>query len=76
WAPISPIPGTEVLPYWLGVWFGIHGTWQGIAAQIAAFVFVIGSYLLAERQHERTRHAVVAGAVPAPARRGETVPVG
>jgi high-affinity iron transporter len=56
WAPISPIPGAESLPYWLGVWFGVYGTWQGIAAQIAAFVFVIGSYVLAERQHQRTRH--------------------
>jgi high-affinity iron transporter len=55
WAPISPIPGAENLPYWLGVWFGVFGTWQGIAAQIAAFTFVIGSYILAERQHERSR---------------------
>jgi high-affinity iron transporter len=57
WAPISPIPGTESLPYWLGVWFGVYGTWQGIAAQIGAFVFVIGSYILAERQHERSRRS-------------------
>lgn len=74
WAPISPIPGTEGLPYWLGVWFGVHGTWQGIAAQLLAFAFVAGSYVLAERLHERSRQAVAAGAIPAVARRGEIAP--
>ncbi|MGH2615052.1 MAG: FTR1 family protein [Thermomicrobiales bacterium] len=58
WAPISPIGGMDGLPYWLGVWFGVYGTWQGIAAQIAAFAFVIGSYVLAERQHQRSRRSV------------------
>ena len=61
WAPITPIPGAERLPYWLGVWFGVYGTWQGLIAQVAAFTFVIGSYVLAERQQERVRR----GAAPA-----------
>ena len=34
WAPISPIPGAEALPYWLGVWFGVYGTWQGLARSL------------------------------------------
>jgi len=55
WAPITPIPGSERLPYWLGVWFGIHGTWQGLLAQVVAVAFVIGSYVVAERQHARSR---------------------
>jgi high-affinity iron transporter len=55
WAPISPMRGSEQLPYWLGVWFGVYGTWQGVAAQVAAFMFVIGSYVLAERQYDRAR---------------------
>ena len=55
WLPIAPIPGTESLPYWTGVWLGIHGTWQGIVAQLAAIAFVFGSYFLAERQHQRAR---------------------
>jgi high-affinity iron transporter len=55
WAPITPIPGSERLPYWLGVWFGIHGTWQGMLAQVVAVAFVIGSYVVAERQHVRSR---------------------
>jgi high-affinity iron transporter len=63
WAPISPIPGAERLPTWLGVWFGIHGTWQGALAQLVALAFVLGSYFLAERQHQRRR---VPAGQPAP----------
>ncbi len=58
WAPITPIPGTEGLPFWMGVWLGIHGTWQGITAQFIAVVFVFGSYFLAEHQHKRERRSV------------------
>lgn len=61
WAPISPIEGVEV-PYWLGVWFGVYATWQGIVMQAAAGLFVVGSYVVAERVQERTRRrAAVAG---------------
>jgi high-affinity iron transporter len=74
WAPISPISAAQALPYWLGFWFGVYGTWQGIVAQIAAFVFVIGSYLLAERQHARSRHMMVPTVTPSMSRRDDVVP--
>jgi len=48
WLPIHPI-GNITLPYWLGTWFGLYATWEGISLQFAAAAFVIGSYLLAER---------------------------
>ena len=64
WAPIAPVPGAERLPYWLGVWFGVYGTWQALLAQVAAFVFVIGSYVLAERQQERARGTAAPQARP------------
>lgn len=54
WLPITPISGVY-LPYWLGRWFGIFATWQGIILQIAAAAFVIGSYFLAERLNQRKR---------------------
>ncbi len=73
WAPISPIPGAERLPYWLGIWFGIYGTWQGIAAQIAAFTFVIGSYVLAERQHDKSRRQVAPAISPSLMRQGDAL---
>jgi high-affinity iron transporter len=47
WVGISPIQGFAP-PYWAGLWFGVYATWQGVLTQIAAAVFVIGSYYLAE----------------------------
>jgi len=47
WLPIHPIRWLT-LPYWAGFWFGLYPTWEGIGLQVAAAVFVIGSYLLAE----------------------------
>ncbi len=46
WVPITPIDIT--LPYWAGLWFGIFPTVETIGAQLAAAVFVIGSYFLAQ----------------------------
>ncbi|MFT4039641.1 MAG: FTR1 family protein [Thermomicrobiales bacterium] len=60
WLPISPIRGAEGWPTWIGVWLGIHGTWQGIIGQLIALVFVFGSYFLAEAQHTRGRKAEAA----------------
>ncbi len=47
WLPIHIIPGLD-LPHWLGTWFGAYPTWKGIGFQLAAMVFVIGSYYVAE----------------------------
>jgi high-affinity iron transporter len=47
WLPITPILGVQV-PFWLGTWFGVYPTWQGLLAQTCSAVFVIGSYSLAE----------------------------
>ena len=54
WMTFTPVQGVE-LPYWLGLWFGLFPTWEGFGSQIAAAVFVIGSYYLAEFQHRRER---------------------
>jgi high-affinity iron transporter len=58
WLPITPITGLYV-PFWVGQWFGVFATWQGVGLQIAAAVFVIGSYFLAERSNHRKRDSVV-----------------
>jgi high-affinity iron transporter len=54
WLAITPLPDV-FLPYWMGQWFGLFATLQGIGLQIAAAVFVIGSYFLAERQNKTRR---------------------
>ena len=59
WLPVAPIEGLQ-LPYWAGTWLGIYPTWQGIAAQIAAAAFVVGSYLAAEHVRARRRRRVLA----------------
>ena len=52
WLPIHVIQWLD-LPYWLGTWFGIYPTWEGVGFQFLAMAFVIGSYYLAEgmRKH-------------------------
>ena len=52
WLPIHVIRALDV-PYWLGTWFGLYPTWEGVIFQFAAVVFVVGSYYLAEgmRKH-------------------------
>jgi high-affinity iron transporter len=47
WLPIHVIQGLD-LPYWLGTWFGVYPTWEGVTLQAAAAGFVVGSYYLAE----------------------------
>jgi high-affinity iron transporter len=47
WMPIHAIGG-HPLPYWTGTWFGLYATWEGLACQALAGLFVIGSYYLAE----------------------------
>lgn len=59
WLPITPISGVY-LPYWLGRWFGVFATWQGIILQIASAVFVVGSYFLAEHLNQRKREQAAA----------------
>jgi high-affinity iron transporter len=54
WLPTHPIRWLS-LPYWAGLWFGTFPTWEGIALQLTAAVFVIGSYYLAEHQRSRRR---------------------
>ena len=60
WLAITPVGGE--FPYWSGLWFGVYPTWETLGAQVAAAVFVIGSYLLAQqvrvkRPQRRARRA-------------------
>ena len=59
WLSVAPIEGVR-LPYWAGTWLGIYPTWQGLAAQLAAATFVVGSYLAAEHVRTRRRRRVLA----------------
>jgi high-affinity iron transporter len=53
WIPITPIDID--VPYWAGIWLGFFPTVETVLAQIGSVVFVIGSYMLAERLKGRPR---------------------
>ncbi len=63
----SPRSATRSFPYWLGVWFGAYATWEGVVLQAVAVIFVIGSYFVAEWQHERSIQQRVAASEAAAA---------
>ncbi len=63
WLPTTPIRWlTPFVPYWMGIWFGVYATWEGIGAQAAAAIFTIGSYFLAERMAKRAQTSALRGA--------------
>jgi high-affinity iron transporter len=64
WVPVTPVEGLR-LPYWAGLWLGVFPTWEGLLAQGAAIVFVLGSYVLAERLRMRKRRAILDKPSPA-----------
>ena len=45
WLPRHPTPFT--LPVWTGSWFEMYSSWETLAAQALAALFVVGSYVLA-----------------------------
>src|SRR3954453_19237028 len=47
WLPHHDLPFT--VPEWMGSWFEVYGTWETVGAQTLAALFVIGSYIAAER---------------------------
>ena len=65
WAPVSPVEGLTV-PYWAGLWFGIHPTWEGLGAQAFAAAFVVGSYFAAEALRRKRRARILNAPISAP----------
>jgi high-affinity iron transporter len=51
WLPITPLD--VEFPLWMGTWLGVFPTVETLVAQAAAFVFVVGSYFLAEYVRKR-----------------------
>jgi high-affinity iron transporter len=62
WLAVSPIQGLE-LPYWAGLWLGLYPTWEGLCAQAAGVIVVLGSYGAAEQIRARRRRARLATTV-------------
>src|SRR3954453_23092439 len=58
------------VPEWMGSWFEMYSTWETLAAQVLAAVFVIGSYYVAEQLKVKAPQA----RGEQPARRAEAPP--
>jgi high-affinity iron transporter len=69
WLPRHPTPFT--VPEWMGSWFEMYSTWETLAAQLFAALFVVGSYYLAE--YVKVKRPQARGDVPA--QRAEAAPV-
>lgn len=54
WLTVHPLP--IQLPASLGLWFGLHATWEGVILQLGSVVAVVGSFFAAESLKERQRH--------------------
>jgi len=66
WLPRHATPFT--VPAWMGSWFEMYSSWETLGVQLAAALFVIGSYWLAkEVRVNRPRRAGVQPAVRAEA---------
>jgi high-affinity iron transporter len=64
---VANTPTSFRVPLSWNIWLGVYATWEGIAAQLGALVFVIGSYFAAreiqvKRPQRRSRGAIM----PAP----------
>jgi high-affinity iron transporter len=65
WLPRHATP--FAVPGWMGAWFEMYSSWETLAAQVLAGLFVVGSYVAAERMKGRSVRAARATA-PAPHR--------
>ncbi len=55
WLPSTPAGFTAAL--WANSWLGIYATWEGLASQAGAILFVVGSYVLARELQSPRRRA-------------------
>lgn len=44
WLPIHPAPGVD-LPAWVGTWFGLYSSWEGLIIPFAGLGYVAGAWL-------------------------------
>jgi high-affinity iron transporter len=76
WLPVHPLAHLT-LPNWLGVWFGLYPSWEGLLIPPLALVYVAGAWLYAKftAQSVQQKYAAPPVSVKAPAKRNESVSV-
>ena len=66
WLPVHPLPGLN-LPNWLGVWFGLYPSWEGLLIPPLALVYVGGAWLYLRLTAKRAQEKIAAAEPPVPA---------
>lgn len=74
---VASTPTSFRVPLSWNIWLGVYATWEGIAAQLGALLFVLGSYFAAreiqiKRPARRARRSIGATALPEPRYRQAT----
>jgi high-affinity iron transporter len=66
WLSVHPLPGLN-LPNWLGVWFGLYPSWEGLLIPPLALVYVAGAWgYMKVTSRSADRKYAAAAPVPAP----------
>ncbi len=77
WLPVHPLPGLH-LPNWVGVWFGLYPSWEGLLIPPLALIYVGGAWLymkIATRAAQAKMPAAAPPVAPVPASRKSPVSV-
>lgn len=54
WMPIHPIPWLEI-PSWMGIWFGLYPSWEGMLIPPLGLVYVGGAWLFVKWRSHRAQ---------------------
>jgi high-affinity iron transporter len=65
WLPVHPLPGLN-LPNWLGVWFGLYPSWEGLLIPPLALVYVGGAWLYMRLTAQAAQEKYQVPAAPLP----------
>ncbi len=64
WLPVHPAPGVD-LPPWVGTWFGLYSSWEGLLIPFAGLGYVAGAWLWVKvGALRKQRSAAAAAAAP------------
>jgi len=69
WIPTHTIP--IHFPAWAGMWLSLYNNWETIIAEVIAFVFVVGSYYVAQNSRRKSKSRSRRSKKPAKSRKSK-----
>jgi high-affinity iron transporter len=73
WLPIHPIEWLH-LPSWVGLWFGLYPSWEGLLIPPLGLFYVAGAWLWVKVHAKLAARAAQAQVAPQPAAKAEVKP--